>query len=119
MTQAPAPSSARPPRPPRRAPSDLPFRFADAALADRLATDRGEPGWLRTERLAAATAFESLPIEANQLYTPYVDLRSASLEEAQPYLLDGPPSLGDELRDLQLPEGVHVETMAAWLLRDP
>jgi hypothetical protein len=27
----------------------------------------------------------------------------------RPYVLDGPPGLGDDLRDLRLPAGVHVE----------
>ena len=84
--------------------------------------ERNEPDWLRAERLAAADAFDALPVEANQLYTPYIDLRAADLLEAQPYVLDGPPGLGDDLRAMQaagLPSGVHVETMAQWLGRDP
>ncbi len=110
-----------PARPRRRAPSDLPFSFAERALAERLATERDEPAWLRDERLAAAEAFASLPVEANQLYTPYVDLRAAALEDARPYLIDGPPALGDDLRALDgtLPAGVRVETMSQWLDRDP
>ena len=109
-------------RPARRSPSDLPFAFADRALAETLATERQEPDWLRAERLAAADAFESLPIEANQLYTPYIDLRSAQLEDVTSYVIDGPPGLGDDIRAIQatgLPTGVHVETMAQWLERDP
>ena len=110
-----------PARPRRRAPTDLPFSFAEGELAERLATERGEPAWLREERLAAAAAFASLPVEANQLYTPYIDLRAAALEDARPYLLDGPPALGDDLRVLDgtLPAGVRVETMSEWLDRDP
>jgi Fe-S cluster assembly scaffold protein SufB len=108
-----------PARAPRRAPSDLPFRFADAALAGDLAGERDEPDWLRAERLAAAQAFDALPVESNQLYTPYVDLRAASLDDARPYVLDGPPGLGDDLRASSLPGSVHVETMSQWLDRDP
>jgi Fe-S cluster assembly scaffold protein SufB len=105
---------------PRRAPADLPFSFATAALAAQLAAERAEPDWLRVERAAAAAAFEVLPVEGNQLYTPYIDLRAANLEDAQPYVLDGPPGLGDDLRDVGLlPAGVHVETMSQWLARDP
>jgi len=74
------------PRAPRRAPADLPFHFADRDLAQTLAAERSEPAWLRDERLTAWRAFESLPVEANQLYTPYVDLRGASLESARPYI---------------------------------
>jgi Fe-S cluster assembly scaffold protein SufB len=112
-----------PVRAPRRSPSDLPFTFADQALAEQLAAERGEPDWLRTERLAAATAFAAQPIEANHLYTPYIDLRAADLLAARPYVLDGPPGLGDDLHAIRagddLPEGVHVETMSEWLARDP
>jgi Fe-S cluster assembly scaffold protein SufB len=109
-------------RPRRRAPSDLPFTFAQRELAERLVAERNEPDWLRAERLEAAAAFAAQPIEANQLYTPYIDLRAALLEDAEPYVLDGPASLGDDLRGIEaagLPDGVHVETMAQWLERDP
>ena len=64
-------------------------------------------------------AFDALPVESNQLYTPYIDLRAAALDDVQPYVLDGPAGLGDDLRDLKLPDGVFVETMAGWLSRDP
>ena len=114
-----APAAARPAR---RSPSDVPIRFADRSLADRLASERGEPDWLRGERLAAAEAFDALPVEANQLYTPYIDLRAAVLEDATPYFLDGPPGIGDDLKSIEerpLPAGVRVETMAQWLERDP
>jgi Fe-S cluster assembly scaffold protein SufB len=107
-------------RPVRRSPSDLPFRFADRGLAQALAAEREEPSWLRTDRIEAWKAFEALPVEANQLYTPYIDLRSASLEEVRPYVKDGPPGLGDDLAALPaLPRGVIVETMGDWLERDP
>jgi Fe-S cluster assembly scaffold protein SufB len=133
VTQTPAPpstsasttptTSAQPPRLARRAPSDLPFRFADRDLAQALAAEREEPDWLRAERIAAWSAFEALPIESNQLYTPYIDLRGASLETARPYVLDGPPWLGDDLRAIEAaggaPQGVIVETMSQWLDRDP
>jgi Fe-S cluster assembly scaffold protein SufB len=115
VTQTSAPSA----RPARRAPADLPIRFADRTLAERLASERGESDWLLADRLAAAEAFAALPIEANQLYTPYIDLRAASLEDAEPYVLDGPAGLGDDLTGLNLPDGVHVETFGQWLERDP
>jgi Fe-S cluster assembly scaffold protein SufB len=106
-------------RTPRRSPSDLPFDFADRDLAEQLATEREEPDWLRAERAAAAQAFEALPVESNQLYTPYVDLRAAALDGTSPYVLDGPPTLGDDLIDLDLPAAVLVETFGQWLARDP
>jgi Fe-S cluster assembly scaffold protein SufB len=112
-------STPPPARAPRRAPSDLPFRFADRGLAQALAAEREEPDWLRAERLEAWKAFEALPVEANQLYTPYIDLRAASLDDVRPYVTDAPPGLGDDLEGLVLPDGVHIETFGQWLERDP
>ena len=73
-------------RTPRRAPADLPFAFADRGLAQALAAERDEAGWLRDERLTAFAAFESLAVETNQLYTPYIDLRAADLFAAKPFV---------------------------------
>lgn len=95
MTEAATGSStAAGTRPARRSPTDLPFAFADRALVDALVAERGEPGWLRDDRLAALAAFEATPVEANLLYTPYVDLRAARLDGAVPYRVtaDGTPS---------------------------
>jgi Fe-S cluster assembly scaffold protein SufB len=69
---APAP----PPRPPRRGPHELTFRL-DEALVERFAS--AEPDWLAADRRAALDRFRSLPIETNQLYTTYLDLRMADL----------------------------------------
>ncbi len=92
------------PRPVRRAPTDLPFTFADRNLAETLSTDRAEPAWLAAERLAAWEAFERLPVEPNQLYTTYLDLRNAELASAQPYVrAAGAPNA---LASAQLPDGV-------------
>src|SRR5258706_14817703 len=86
VTTGPAPDPAARPRPVRRSPADLPFKFADRGLAEALAAERGEPAWLRAERVAALDAFEAMPVETNQLYTPYVDLRGAVLDDARPYV---------------------------------
>ena len=119
-------AQSTPTRAPRRAPADLPFRFPDRELAQALAAERVEPVWLRDERIAAWQAYEARPLESNQLYTPYVDLRAADLMEARPYVADGPAGLGDDLAEIwarrdrgELPEGVIVETMSGWLERDP
>ena len=88
-------------------------------MAEALAAERGDPDWLRAERIAAWQAFEASPIEANQLYTPYIDLRAADLFQARPYITDRPPGLGADLDGLHLPAGVHVETFGQWLERDP
>jgi len=82
-------------RPVRRSPADLPFQFADRGLAEALSAEREEPDWLRAERLAAWERFEAMPVEGNQLYTPYIDLRGAVLTDVRPYVrtasVPGPP----------------------------
>ena len=126
----------------RRGPADLPFTFPDRALAVALATERTEPDWLAADRLAAWTAYQSLPVESNRLYTPYVDLRAADLSTVRPYVQTASvPAAGAttgpaestagriELREdgvvtLELaPDaaaaGVTLETFATALARDP
>ena len=100
--------ASRPARAPRRAPSDLPFRFADRGLAEVLAAERGDPAWLRAERIAAWKDFEATPIETNQLYTPYIALRSASPEDCRPYITDGPPGLPLVVPEVPVPPPVEV-----------
>jgi Fe-S cluster assembly scaffold protein SufB len=87
MTEVAEPSSTAAPaqRTPRRAPGDLPFTFVDRALVEAIADALAEPAWLREDRLTALARFEALPVESNRLYTPYVDLRAASLDGATPY----------------------------------
>jgi Fe-S cluster assembly protein SufD len=143
VTPAEDATSARRPRPARRGPADLPFTFPNLALARTLAAERSEPDWLLAERLAAAEAYEALPLEKNQLYTTYVDLRASDLTAVRPYtrtatapepssaaatVSDGVAAL-IELREdgvaaLALGEqaaaaGVTIETFGAALARDP
>ena len=104
MTVEPSTAPVARPRPARRAPTDLPFRFADRGLAEALATERAEPDWLRAERIAAFEAFERLPIEPNQLYTTYLDLRNAELATARPYVRTA--TAPNAIASTKLPEGV-------------
>jgi Fe-S cluster assembly scaffold protein SufB len=104
MTVEPSTAPVARPRPVRRAPGDLPFSFADRALAGALSDERSEPDWLRAERLAAVDAFDSLPIEPNQLYTTYLDLRNAELANVRPYLRTA--SAPNPIASTRLPEGV-------------
>jgi Fe-S cluster assembly scaffold protein SufB len=133
-------------RPVRRSPGEIPFHFPDRDLVEALVSERGEPDWLRDDRLAALTTYDALPVEANQLYTTYVDLRGAQLETVRPYVnpdataTDTPArapgaTLEDgiagviEIREgavtaLELARdvtesGVTLETFAAALARDP
>ena len=69
-------------RPNRRSPTELTFDF-DAARVDELTA--GEPAWLAADRRAAYERFAALPIESNQLYTTYVDLRTAVLDDVVPW----------------------------------
>ena len=82
---APATPASRP-RPARRALDDLGLPVSADSLALVAADD--EPAWLSADRAAAWAAYESLPAEANLLYTPYLDLRAAQLGEAR--LVSGP-----------------------------
>ncbi len=133
----------RPTRAARRGPADLPFAFPDRELVESLAAERSEPDWLRAERIAASEAYEALPVEANRLYTPYVDLRAAELMDVRPYVRTaGRPSperatgavpegtsgiIGlreDGVTELALSDaaaaaGVILETFEAALARDP
>jgi len=124
----------------RRGPADLPFRFPDRDLVERLSTERHEPDWLRADRVAAIEAYEDLPVEANRLYTPYIDLRTADLLDVRPYVRTDPASVGSgavpdgtsgliELREdavaalalspAAIAAGVTLETLAAAVERDP
>lgn len=132
------PAGSSPTRRPRRAPGDLPFDFLDAALVEAIATARQEPAWLVADRGAALASFDALPVEPNQLYTPYLDLRAADLLGARPYTASVDASGGEvpeeasaliEVREdgvvnlAVAPDavelGVLVETFAQALARDP
>jgi Fe-S cluster assembly scaffold protein SufB len=102
MTEvAEASTPRRPARAPRRSPTELPVTFLDRAFVDALVAERDEPAWLREDRLAALGRFEGLEVESNRLYTPYVDLRAASLEDAEPTLTSRETAPGTA----PLPEG--------------
>ena len=130
----------RPARAPRRAPTELTFT-PDRALVESFAAS--EPDWLAADRGGALARFDSLPTEANQLYTPYIDLRAADLADVVAYPEPAaspdtvaaavPPPSGaaafvalDEDRvdalvvdDASKAAGVTVETLGALVARDP
>ena len=137
VTAADAP--ARPARAPRRAPNDLTFRLA---LDDLAGHARTEPDWLTADRQAAFDRYQALPIETNQLYTTYVDLRTADLADVTPWaspadtatadsiatLPDGAAGLaamtedrvdGLLLDDAAASAGVILETLGGLVRRDP
>ncbi len=101
----------------------------------------GNPDWLAADRRAAFERFGALPIESNRLYTSYVDLRAAALEDVRPYPVAtdhapqgrvdlDPDTAGlasfheDRLEALTLDPvataaGVTLETAARTIERDP
>jgi Fe-S cluster assembly scaffold protein SufB len=64
---------------------DLTLSFVDEATVRKIAAAVADPDWLLADRLAGLHGFETLPIESNRLYTPYVDLRNAHLAAVRPY----------------------------------
>ncbi|MFP5342878.1 MAG: SufB/SufD family protein [Candidatus Limnocylindria bacterium] len=91
------------PRPARRALDDLSLPV-DAAAVE--AAGAGDPDWLRDDRRAALAAYEALPGESNQLYTPYIDLRAAQLADARFVVAAGAP----DVADLEAGEDARIET---------
>jgi len=90
------PSTAgAPARPVRRALDELSLPV-DADLLTQVAA--GGPDWLVADRTAAFEAWSTLPPESNLLYTPYIDLRAARLDDARVLM-----GLGDELPAADLP----------------
>jgi Fe-S cluster assembly scaffold protein SufB len=59
--------------------------FAGEDVARRISTTLEEPDWLLEDRLAAVRRYAELPIETNQLFTLYVDLRAARFADIVPY----------------------------------
>jgi Fe-S cluster assembly scaffold protein SufB len=129
----------RPARAPRRSPSELTFQLDVADVAGHART---EPDWLTADRQAAFERHRALPVETNQLYTTYVDLRTTDLEDVIPWRSTatsapagsaGTPPSGaaglaamteDRVEALVLDDeaaraGVILETLAGLVQRDP
>lgn len=123
-------------RAPRRALDDLSLTIDRDALA---AASAGDPDWLVADREAGFAAWSALPAESNQLYTPYIDLRAASLGAARlvtsPATSARPISLPDDADGLieitdgdvtgvalsaaAVAAGVRLTTIAELLATDP
>jgi Fe-S cluster assembly protein SufD len=102
-----ASTGAARPRPVRRGLTELTYRV-DPETVEALAA--GEPGWLAEDRRAGLAAFETLPVEPNQLYTTYVDLRAADLGEVTAY-----PGATSDSASTEAPEGLAA---LAWFDED-
>jgi Fe-S cluster assembly scaffold protein SufB len=94
-----ATAPARPARAPRRAPNELTFALDPAFVEARAAT---EPEWLAADRRTAFERYRTLPIETNQLYTTYVDLRTTDLASVTPW---DEPATAPDGGSLSLPDG--------------
>jgi Fe-S cluster assembly scaffold protein SufB len=70
-------------------PDALKLPFAGEEVVRRLSATAAEPDWLLADRLAGNQLYQELPIEANNLFTLYVDLRAARWAEIQPYAETG------------------------------
>ena len=93
------------PAPVRQAPTDLTLTFIDEATVRAVAAAAGDPEWLLADRLAALAGFAALPIESNQLYTTYVDLRNAKLAETRPSVTAVAGRPEPDTNQALLPEG--------------
>ncbi|HEY8633012.1 MAG TPA: SufD family Fe-S cluster assembly protein [Candidatus Limnocylindrales bacterium] len=83
----------------RRAPAELTFTLDEAFVESRASQ---EPDWLAADRRAAFARWQALPVEVNQLYTTYVDLRTADLSAVRPWESPAAASAANAT----LPEGV-------------
>jgi Fe-S cluster assembly scaffold protein SufB len=92
----------RAPRAPRRAPSDLTLTLDEADVERRAST---EPDWLAADRRAALSRYRALPLETNQLYTTYVDLRTVDLGEVRAW---ESPEAAPRSGASAVPDGVDV-----------
>ena len=63
----------------------LKLTFLTEERAREVSQSLGEPDWLLAERLDAVARVARLPAESNQLFTPYLDLRSVRFAEVDPY----------------------------------
>ncbi len=95
--------------------SVAPLNLSWATAAHVRGTSRalGEPEWLTADRLAALERVAELPVEPNELFTLYVDLRAVDFTAVEPY---PPTPAADCLADAELPHGaaalVHVDERA-------
>ena len=94
-----AATPVRPARAPRRAPNELTFTLDESFVDARAAQERD---WLAADRRAAFARYRALPIETNQLYTTYVDMRTTDLADVAPWESPAAASVG---AGLDLPSG--------------
>jgi len=67
----------------------LKLPFAGEDVVRGISNAANEPAWLRDDRLTALAAYNDLPLEGNQLFTLYVDLRAARWADIAPYQATG------------------------------
>jgi len=79
----------------------LKLPFASEEIVRRISAELKEPDWLLEDRLDAYRAYADLPIETNNLFTLYVDLRAARWAEIDTYRETGDAPTVSEV----VPEG--------------
>jgi Fe-S cluster assembly scaffold protein SufB len=108
----------------------LAVAWADRARAEAISAALEEPQWLLADRLAALESVAKFAAEPNQLFRPYLDLRSVDLAAAVPYEpragesggsspdgaaalvhIDGDATLVSALGDEARNAGVTIETL--------
>jgi Fe-S cluster assembly scaffold protein SufB len=80
----------------------LRLAFVNEDTVRNASTEAGEPDWLRAERMDAVRRVAELPAESNQLFTPYLDLRSVRFADISTYPESGVAPVAAEA---PLPEG--------------
>ena len=108
----------------------LKLPFAGEDIVRRLSADLHEPSWLLADRLAALALYLDLPIETNNLFTLYVDLRQARFAEIEPYATtgvasqvadtvpEGAAALIEVAEDKVVARGLSAEATAAGVVID-
>jgi len=80
---------------------ELKLPFAGEDVVRQISATLEEPKWLLEDRLAALQLFDELPVETNNLFTLYIDLRAAKFDEIQTYVETGDAAVVAET----VPEG--------------
>jgi Fe-S cluster assembly protein SufB len=111
-------------------PDALKLPFAGEEVIRKLSAGADEPDWLLADRLAAGQLYTDLPVETNNLFTLYVDLRAARWSDIEPYtetgdapqvsdvVPEGAAALIEVAEDRVVARGMSVAARAAGVVID-
>jgi Fe-S cluster assembly scaffold protein SufB len=85
-------------------PDALKLPFAGEEVIRRLSAGADEPDWLLADRLSAGQLYTDLPVETNNLFTLYVDLRAVRWSDVETYADTGDAA---QVSDV-VPEGAEA-----------